>query len=1041
MQSAAVQASQGRLRRPLIAAVVVVGLFAAGCFSPSPRDDDSDGSDEVMEATYDDAGRLVSMTSRPRDDHLSVDRSIVPRVAALAGTAAADGPTRVVARVVDRAGVPSDFVASELLLFGDDAELQRFMGAYGAELVYSSAARASAPTSQLPSTSGSTSAPTSSSVAAGTPYHLVRFPDLHAETANRARDTPWQVGTPAQDLLMSQLKRLNGAGASAEHKDWIIIDSATVGDEIMILLRPAPGALPEPDDEVMVLLRPAAGQSDLEFILERARTEAIEIVPMAAVGDEIMVILRPAPGAASTATPGYELTILLRPGHERPDDLVRLLSAAQAAAPNPDARPGGGEPEVHLRFSSEDGLALMALYADAAVGGFSVSPNWVGEPALNHLQAPQQTFLDGRSLEFPNGSGQGYDQDASNWYYMRDGSTADIGVFPAWQALERTDRLENKVPVALVDKDFFPDDDYPLHLGWPLVNDVNPLNGGDPGDGRHGDLVAKVGFGVADNGFGVAGPGGPVSELLLVHMDYSLDQTLQALDAAVQHGIKIASMSYGWYVTGVLSDNSAWHQEVKGVGGKMQEYRDAGLLIFAAAHNHNRNLDQFACGSFLSWTLCQEQLHMVPCEFEAVVCVGGLGFNSKNRYFKDSESGSNLAMPWVPAWGQALPQDALIINSLPGTVDLFAPWPLYWSTPGAASAGTGGGTSAATPFAAGVAALIWAVDPGLDPDGVEAILRQTAHSSPDAFVPRTVNAFGAIKSMLCPNEPDIFITSPTEGSLYALGQSVPFAVGGTAAEPVSVQWFGSLAGDLSTQYSFSRSNLQAGAHEVQIVAHDACGTRVEDITHFTVSSQPTVSITSPADGGTHDPSRTLTLGASEPPTGTPCSGLPSLAWVWTSSLQGELARGLSAQVTLQPGVHRITLSASSGECSASQSITVSVQATNTPPTATLTSPSAGSRVADQQDAAGPYTLVNLAGSGSDPEDGTLAGSALVWTVQTGTGAPATVGTGASVAGVRLGVADTCGASQAHTITLRVTDNEGASASKSIVVTVQRICPQ
>ena len=53
------------------------------------------------------------------------------------------------------------------------------------------------------------------------------------------------------------------------------LSDTAVEDEIMVLLRPAPGATTT-EDEIMVLLRPAPGATTTE--------------------DEIMVLLRPAPG-------------------------------------------------------------------------------------------------------------------------------------------------------------------------------------------------------------------------------------------------------------------------------------------------------------------------------------------------------------------------------------------------------------------------------------------------------------------------------------------------------------------------------------------------------------------------------------------------------------------------------------------------------------------------------------------------------------------------------------------------------------------------
>ena len=90
---------------------------------------------------------------------------------------------------------------------------------------------------------------------------------------------------------------------------------------------------------------------------------------------------------------------------------------------------------------------------------------------------------------------------------------------------------------------------------------------------------------------------------------------------------------------------------------------------------------------------------------------------------------------------------------------------------------------------------------------------------------------------------------------------------------------------------------------------------------------------------------------------------------------------------------------------------------NQPPVATITSPANNSSFAQG-------ASVSFAGTGVDPEDGTLTGASLVWTDnvsgQIGTG------TSFSTSGLAVGV---------HTITLTVTDSQGAHGTATRTITI------
>jgi len=155
--------------------------------------------------------------------------------------------------------------------------------------------------------------------------------------------------------------------------------------------------------------------------------------------------------------------------------------------------------------------------------------------------------------------------------------------------------------------------------------------------------------------------------------------------------------------------------------------------------------------------------------------------------------------------------------------------------------------------------------------------------------------------------------------------------------------------------------------------------------------------------------------------------------VWTSSLDGHLGTG-SYIITgpepedppdpspytgrpLTPGEHTITLTATDNGGGVGR-FEITITVSNNPPTVLITGPAEGSVWNSGQ-------IITFQGSGSDPEDGPLPLSSLIWTTETGIA----IGNGSPRPYDALPVGT-------HTIILRGIDSKGVIGQASITIRVQ-----
>ncbi|HEX2166053.1 MAG TPA: hypothetical protein VHG09_02335 [Longimicrobiales bacterium] len=292
----------------------------------------------------------------------------------------------------------------------------------------------------------------------------------------------------------------------------------------------------------------------------------------------------------------------------------------------------------------------------------------------------------------------------------------------------------------------------------------------------------------------------------------------------------------------------------------------------------------------------------------------------------------------------------------------------------------------------------------------------------------------AVDITIMPNQlPAASIVSPSPGSTHADATAVAFA--GTATDPEdgaltggALVWISSRDGQIGTGTSFERSDLSTGTHAIHLVATDATGAVDTASVSIAVAANqaPAVAITAPSPGATFTEGAAIAFSgsASDPEDGA----LTVAALVWTSGRDGPLGSGPSlSRSDLSTGTHAIRLVAVDSRGAADTavvSITVEPPAEppapppNQPPAVAITSPTAGSSHSHGAEVA-------FSGSASDPEDGALAGAALVWT----SSLDGQLGTGGSLSRDDLSTGT-------HTIRLAATDSHGDSAAATISITVQ-----
>jgi subtilisin family serine protease len=276
---------------------------------------------------------------------------------------------------------------------------------------------------------------------------------------------------------------------------------------------------------------------------------------------------------------------------------------------------------------------------------------------------------------------------------------------------------------------------------------------------------------------------------------------------------------------------------------------------------------------------------VIPCELDRVICVGSVDGMGQNVF----NYGESVDI-WAPTnvYSTVTPDSASTDNNDVGADELYR----------------FGGTSASTPFVAGIVGLMKALDPSLHWDRVQDILQQTANDSSDERVAGYVDAYRAVQAVRENLAPSVVITRPSEGDTISYRAN---SFRADASDPENdnpesgmVTWSSDIDGVLCVVEGFyfaSLANqcnpvLSLGTHVITANATDLHGASMQDaVTVEAINHPPTIHETQFPPGTSFFSNQTVTLRAlaNDVDEGPPFA---QDRLSWSSDLDGVLGLGL-----------------------------------------------------------------------------------------------------------------------------------------------------
>jgi flagellar hook assembly protein FlgD len=461
--------------------------------------------------------------------------------------------------------------------------------------------------------------------------------------------------------------------------------------------------------------------------------------------------------AAPEGTPGSQLRTLA----PSPYRLVQVnLDRVDTSNLINDATALGAKGQ--FAFSSKDGLKLAALLFRSRREGIYIAPELIFEP---HLQ------------EHPDGFGGFLDPDGgcnASFPEVCDSTAQATKVNFAWEYVRLLGAIPQPNFIAIIDDGFavasngqqlFGNVDLPnTAFRWNFNTDTSDVSGTGwgcnpnppvfDGAGRcwHATAVANVATAGVNNSYGTAGTGSPMSSPFLFKFTGTNFQAARAIRTAVKWGAQVVNASFG----GVCDWWCDTFGDASGEGplfDSVQDARIARVVVVASAGNSSTDLDT---------------VYQTPCEIDHVICVGAMGSGATAL---NAAAFSNFGFP-TTIWA-------------PGVALRVAPFPTFnaangtWNTnagTGLVALGSFGGTSAASPFVAGVVGLMKSIAPLLQVDTVRQILWDTANfssSDPKLVLRGSIEAFAAV-SRAAGDTPVGQVSSPTVATNW--WNSMPLSV-------------------------------------------------------------------------------------------------------------------------------------------------------------------------------------------------------------------------------------------------------------------------
>ncbi|MEP6732748.1 MAG: PKD domain-containing protein [bacterium] len=320
-----------------------------------------------------------------------------------------------------------------------------------------------------------------------------------------------------------------------------------------------------------------------------------------------------------------------------------------------------------------------------------------------------------------------------------------------------------------------------------------------------------------------------------------------------------------------------------------------------------------------------------------------------------------------------------------------------------------GGTSVAAPHIAGIAALYFQAHPTATAAQARAAIIANGTTGRLTSLPAGTPNLLAYSGFIAASAPAPVASFTATCPLLTCGFD---ASSSTALSNATYSWtYGDAASGTGT--TSTHAYAAAGTYSVTLTVADSNGANSK-----TISVTPRVAANQAPVANFTDtcPTMSCTFDAS---TSSDDLGIVSYTWTWGDGRVESHVGSTATSAYAAQAMYSVTLMVTDGSGQTS-SVTKAVSVPNPgnqSPTATASSPSINATYV--QGASVPF-----AGTGSDPEDGTLSGSSLTWV----SSMDGPIGTGVSFSKSNLSIGS-------HVITLTATDAGGAQGTATRTITV------